>query len=67
VGLADGNIVCRSCISLNSIFVIDSTVLSTQTIWSIVSLGKSCFGTAGEDGHIVVWKIDKALQEPVGK
>lgn len=63
VGLADGSIVIRSSVTMNLIYIIDAHFLNTHTIWSIVSIGQSCFSSAGEDGVIVTWKADKPLQE----
>lgn len=63
VGLSDGSIVIRSSLSMNLLYIIDAHFLNTHTIWSIVSIGQSCFSSAGEDGIIVTWKVDKPLQE----
>eukprot|EP00599_Poterioochromonas_sp_BG-1_P004844 CAMPEP_0173141580 /NCGR_PEP_ID=MMETSP1105-20130129/5586_1 /TAXON_ID=2985 /ORGANISM="Ochromonas sp., Strain BG-1" /LENGTH=299 /DNA_ID=CAMNT_0014054825 /DNA_START=398 /DNA_END=1294 /DNA_ORIENTATION=+ len=52
VGLADGSIVIRSSVTMNLIYIIDAHFLNTHTIWSIVSIGQSCFSSAGEDGVI---------------
>lgn len=61
VGLMDGTIVVRSCVSMKILFCLDQSICHTKTIWSIVDLGQSCFGTGSDEGNIVVWKINSAL------
>lgn len=63
VGLADGSVLVRSAITMTLMIVLDSTLCNTKSVWSIVSLGKSCFAAGGEDGQLICWKIDKPLQE----
>lgn len=63
IGLADGSVVIRSALTMSLMVTLDSTVCSTKSIWSIVSLGKSCFAVAGDDGQLIGWKIDSPLVE----
>lgn len=63
IGLLDGNIVLRSCITLKILFVVDSGICFTKAIWSIASLGQSCFATGTDDGNVIVWRIQHALTD----
>lgn len=63
VGLLEGTIVIRSCVSMKVLFYLDQSISRTKAIWSIVDLGQSCFGTGSDDGNIVVWKINSALAD----
>ena len=59
IGLLEGTIVIRSCITMKVLFCLK--IAHTLTIWSIIDLGQSCFAAGSEEGNINVWKIDKAL------
>jgi WD40 repeat protein len=61
IGLMDGSIAVRSCASLSLLFVIPNSVCSTQTTWALQPLGQSCFASAGDDGQLIVWKIERPL------
>lgn len=61
VGLLDGSIVARSCASMNILFVLDASICRTKAVWSITNLGQSCFATGGDDGNLIVWKVERAL------
>lgn len=63
IGLADGWINVRACSTMALIFSLDSTLYKTRTVWGIQFLGKSCFAVAGEDGQLIVWKVDCALPD----
>ena len=63
IGLLDGCIVVRSCSSMNILFTIDSSICRTTAVWSINNLGQSCFATGGDDGNLIVWRIEQALQD----
>jgi hypothetical protein len=63
VGLADGSFVIRSTLTMALLMSFDPSLSGNQPIWSIVNLGKSCFATAGDDGNMTVWKIDKAITD----
>jgi len=61
IGLLDGTIHVRSCMSMKILFTLDASICHTKAIWSIVDLGQSCFGAGSDDGQIVVWKVGSAL------
>lgn len=61
IGLLDGTIHVRSCLSMKILFTLDTSICHTKAIWSIVDLGQSCFGAGSDDGQIVVWKVGSAL------
>jgi hypothetical protein len=63
IGMLDGSIVARSCVTMNVLFLIDSTFLQTQSIWAIASLGQSCFVTGGEDSNLILWQVKKPLND----
>lgn len=63
VGLVDGSIAVRSCASLSLLFVIPSATCGTQTVWALEPLGQSCFASAGDDGQLIVWKIERPLMD----
>jgi hypothetical protein len=46
---------------MNLLFIINQSVCRTKAIWSFADLGQSCFGTAGDDGNIIVWKVSSPL------
>ena len=61
IGLLDGSIVIRSCLSMKMLFTLDQSICHTKAIWTIVDLGQSCFATGSDEGAIIVWKIPGAL------
>jgi WD40 repeat protein len=61
IGLLDGGIAVRSCGSMNILFFLDSSICHTKAVWSIANLGQSCFATGGDDGNLIVWRIEHAL------
>jgi hypothetical protein len=63
VGLLEGTIVIRSCLTMKILFSLDQSICHTKAIWSIVDLGQSCFGAASDDGNIIVWRIPVALAD----
>lgn len=46
---------------MNILFVLDASICRTKAVWSITNLGQSCFATGGDDGNLIVWKIERAL------
>lgn len=63
MGLLDGGIVVRSCVTMNILFVLDNSICHTKAVWAITSLGQSCFATGGDDGNLVAWRVDKPLMD----
>ena len=63
IGLLDGSIWIRSCLTMNLLVVIESSIAYNQAAWSIEPLGQSCFASATDDGQLIVWKIEKQLIE----
>ena len=57
IGLVNGTMVIRSCSSMNILFKLESTICRTSCIWSIVSLGHSCFASGGDDGQMIMWRV----------
>ena len=62
VGLVDGNIVVRSCVSMGILFNLEHTICNTLCVWAITPLGHNCFATGGDDGQLIVWRV---LQEQI--
>jgi WD40 repeat protein len=60
-GLSDGRLVVISCRSMSIILVIDAVICSSLAVNSIAVLGGSRFLTAGDDGQLIVWQVEKAL------
>lgn len=62
IGFYHGKIIIRSCQPphFNMLLSIE-TPICRSAIWSILSVGLSCFATAGDDGAIILWKVDKLL------
>ena len=63
IALLDGSIVGRFCASMNLVFIIIGSICASQAIWSIESLGQSCFAVGSDDGQLIVWKIEQPLIE----
>lgn len=63
IGLGNGTIVVRSCASMNILFKLESTICRTRTVWSIKSLGHSCFASGGDDGQMIMWQVRTQLQD----
>jgi WD40 repeat protein len=63
VGLVDGSIAVRSCATLSLLFVIPSATCGTSTVWALEPLGQSCFASGGDDGQLIVWKIEMPLMD----
>jgi WD40 repeat protein len=63
VGLINGTLIVRSCVSMNILFKLDNTICHTNCIWSIQPLGHSCFAVAGEDGQLIMWRVLSAIQD----
>lgn len=63
IGLIDGWIFIRSCVSLQVLLQLDSSICSTTTVWSIASLGQSCFASGGEDGQLLIWQVLNPLKD----
>jgi hypothetical protein len=63
IGLNDGKILIRSCASMKLLISLDPSFGQQKAIWSVVSLGQSCFVTGGVDGALIFWRIDRALNE----
>lgn len=66
IGLTDGRILARSCVTMNLMFSLDQNTLlpnktHTETIWSIASLGHSCFVSSDNSGRVMVWKAYQPL------
>lgn len=61
IGLLDGTIVVRSCVTMKVLFQLDNSICRSLAIWSIADLGQSCFATGSDDGNIVLWKVSTAL------
>eukprot|EP01031_Cornospumella_fuschlensis_P029808 gene29808-35989_t len=61
VGLMDGGVQVRATTNLALIFTLESSLYNTGIVWGIKFLGKSCFAVGGEDGQLIVWKVDVAL------
>lgn len=57
IGMLDGGIVARSCSTMNVLFVIDTSICNTKSVWAIASLGRSCFASGGEDGKLIIWQV----------
>lgn len=63
VGMVDGFIFIRSCVTMKILFMINSSFCHTRTIWSMVDLGQSCFCTGSDEGSVIVWRINEPLIE----
>jgi len=63
LGLADGWILARSCATMSLIFRVDASICRTETVWSIIDLGRSCFATAGDDKQLICWQVAGPLRE----
>jgi WD40 repeat protein len=61
IGLLQGTIVIRSCLSMKILFNLDQSICHTKAIWSLVDMGHSCFGAGSDDGNVVVWTVRSAL------
>jgi hypothetical protein len=61
IGLLEGTIVVRSCLSMKILFNLDQSICHTKAIWSLVDMGHSCFGAGSDDGNVVVWTVRGAL------
>jgi WD40 repeat protein len=57
VGLSDGSITIRSCVSMGILFNLEHTICNTKCIWAIIPLGHNCFATGGDDGQLLVWRV----------
>lgn len=66
IGLIDGRILIRSCVTMSLLLSMDGAAHSNQTVWSIVTIGHSCFASAGESGALVVWKVQTPLTDRSG-
>eukprot|EP01006_Ploeotia_vitrea_P011692 TRINITY_DN31082_c0_g1_i2.p1 TRINITY_DN31082_c0_g1~~TRINITY_DN31082_c0_g1_i2.p1 ORF type:complete len:384 (+),score=-17.56 TRINITY_DN31082_c0_g1_i2:80-1231(+) len=71
VGLTDGKIMARSCVTMNLLFSLDITNfgpnnIHMQTVWSIASLGHSCFVSSDNTGRVIVWKAYLPLIDNTG-
>eukprot|EP01041_Mallomonas_annulata_P007239 gene7239-14770_t len=65
VGLVSGAIVIRSLFTSNALLRIEGVSIGhKEAVWSMVNLGAGFFATGGEDGRLIVWKINKSLDEP---
>ena len=63
IGLLDGAIWIRSCVTMNFLIVVDASIAYNQAAWKIEPLGQSCFASATDDGQLIVWKIEKPIVE----
>lgn len=63
-GLSDGRLAVISCRTMNIIMVIDAVICSTLAVNTINVIGGSRFLTAGDDGQVIVWQVEKALVDP---
>jgi len=63
IGMLSGGVVARSCGTMSVLFVIESQVCNTLSVWAIRDLGQSCFATGGDDGNLLVWQVMKPLQD----
>ena len=66
IGLTDGRILARSCVTMNLMFSLDQNTLApnkthVETIWSMASLGHSCFVSSDNSGRVMVWKAYQPL------
>jgi len=59
IALFDGRIFLRSCSTLDIVFVLTPQMSGavSSIIWSLKSLGHSCFASGHDDGNIVIWQI----------
>ena len=62
IGLLDGRIVVRSCMTMLIMFTIPNSIYNTKAVWSLTVIpGSSCFAAGGEDGQLIIWRITQAL------
>lgn len=62
-GLSDGKFMFISCKTMQLVNSLDSNALNTTAVNSIISLGNNQFISAGDDGQLIVWQIEKAFKD----
>ena len=62
IGLNDGRIFLRSTLTMELLMIIDGSLHQHKPVWSIISIGQSCFASAGDSGYFLVCRITQAIQ-----
>lgn len=70
IGLSDGKIMARSCVTMGLLFSIDIAnfgphKIHMQTVWALTSLGHSCFVSSDNTGRVIIWRAMKPLIDAV--
>lgn len=62
MGLADGKIMLHTLKNMENPLILDQIAIRHQgTVWKIVSPSPGIIATGGEDGFLVVWRIDRPI------
>jgi hypothetical protein len=61
IGLVDGRVLLRSAVTMELLISLDGQLQQNKPVWSIASVGQSCFAAAGESGFFVVFRTQQAL------
>ena len=62
VGLADGRLLLHGLKDMDNPVNLDQAAIRHQgTVWTVASICPGVLATGGEDGNLIVWRIDKPV------